>query len=126
MFKLNTSNGVIKGEFDFNVVTRDNLAAVNSMMVLPNGSLTYRSGTSQIERYRFNFRDLHTTSSMQQIEQTSGLRSKSLCKLISNVDYSVHSGSTVKDSAAGTAISFEVKEGITEESTITQDEIHSF
>ena len=102
VFKLNTSNGVIKGEFDFNVVTRDNLAAVNSMMVLPNGSLTYRSGTSQIERYRFNFRDLHTTSSMQQIEQTSGLRSKSLCKLISNVDYSVHSGSTVKDSAAGT------------------------
>jgi len=126
VFKLNTSNGAIKGEFDFNVVTRDNLAAVNSMMVLPNGSLTYRSGTSQIERYRFNFGDVHASSSMQRIEKSSGLRSKSLCKLTSNVDYSVHSGSTVKDSAAGTAISFEVKEGITEESTITQDEIHSF
>lgn len=43
--------------YSFKLIHEDNSVAINSMGIVKNGSLFYRSSTSQIDRYYFDFKD---------------------------------------------------------------------
>jgi len=126
IFKVNNVSGSIAAEYDYNVVLPDNLAAINSMTLLKTGALFYRSSTSQIDRYRFQFaNDVGNGLAVRSVGNNNG---RSVCRLTTGENELTASAATTKVSAVGTALSYETKirEHVTEESTITQDEVSSF
>jgi len=111
--------GDIQPQLSFDIVNADEPNAISSMRINKSGILYYKSSVSQIDRYAFNLAGSKT------------IEARPNCRLNKTEDfYGVYSPSSTTTSTMkqvpSTKINSVKKERTTEESTLSQDEVHSF